>query len=63
MTRLDAIVVGTPGTAHYTSPISPLNPRDYPYRLLALDDRAETVLTPEEWASRLTDIPVQFLRP
>lgn len=62
MDRLDVIVVGQPGTSHYTAPIySPM--ATVTTCLLPLDDRAETVLTPEEWASRLATMPVEFVVP
>ena len=62
MSRLDSIITGHPGTIHYTEPIRPQNP-EYPYVLLPLDARAESVLTPEEWESRLATMPIEFLPP
>ena len=62
MGRLDVLVQGIPGTVHYTAPIQPQNP-EYPFVLLPLDARAESVITPEEWASRLATMPIEFVPP
>lgn len=62
MDRLDALKGPSPHTAHYTDPISPVV-STYPFVLLPIDDRAKSVLTSEEWASRLATMPVEFVRP
>lgn len=62
MDRLDLIRGPSPFTTHYTAPINPNIPT-YPYVLLPIDDRAQSVLTPEEWASRLATMPTEFIRP
>ena len=61
--RLDVIISGQVGTTHYTEPIYPVNPPEYPYVLLPIDERAKSVLTEEEWNNRLTEMPSEFITP
>lgn len=60
--RLRELIVVTSATKEYTLIIHPTDP-EYPFVLLQIDDRAESVLTPEEWASRLATMPAEFQRP
>lgn len=62
MARLNSIVSGQPGTSSYSEAILPLDP-SYDFVCVPIDDRAQTVLTPEEWASRLATMPAEFIRP
>ena len=62
MNRLDVVKGDSPYTEHYTQP-------RYSWMatvttcILPIDERAQSVLTPEEWASRLATMPVDFVRP
>lgn len=61
MTELNTLVVNMPGTTKYTSPIySPI--ATVTTVLVLVDDRAKSVLTEEEWNSRLATMPVEFIR-
>ena len=62
MERLDAVKGPSEYTLHYTEPIQPVNP-EYGFVLLPIDERAESVLTPEEWSSRLSEKPPEFVPP
>lgn len=62
MIRLDSLITHTQTTQHYAQIIHPAIP-GYPYVLLTIDERAQSILTPEEWASRLATMPAEFLPP
>lgn len=59
--RLDPLRGGS--AEHYTAPILPINPPDYPFVLLPIDSRAESLLSADEWASRLESRPPEFSLP
>lgn len=61
--RLDSIVAGQPGTEHYSLPQYSVNPAGLDYVIFQVDERAEDVLTIDEWASRLATMPIEFVRP
>lgn len=63
MARLDTIIEQyRPFTLRYTAPILPVS-SDYDFMLFPVDERAESVLTPEEWGARLATMPAEFLPP
>ena len=62
---VDRLDVLKGNSSHYTQPIFPCNPPDYPYVLFFLDDNPglSSVLTLSELESRLEVIPDQFKPP
>jgi hypothetical protein len=62
MARLDTITANEPNTEHYTQPINSWM-ATVTTILIPIDERAQAVLTPEEWASRLATPPVEFVPP
>lgn len=61
MARLDALKGSSPYTLHYTQPVfSPM--ATVTTALLPIDERAQALLTPEEWASKLDQMPAEFQR-
>lgn len=62
MSRLDTLKGPSPYTLHYTLSIDS-QCATVTTCLLPIDDRAQSVLTPEEWASRLATMPTEFIRP
>ena len=61
MTRLDTLVIGEPGTTHYTK-IYHSWMATVTTVMLPIDSDAARVLSPEEWSSRLATMPVEFIR-
>lgn len=63
MERLDVLKGPSPYTLHYTAPIDPTVSGSTTDVLLPIDERAQSVLSAEEWASKLTEMPVEFTHP
>lgn len=61
MARLD-VLKGPPPTEHYTDPVQSWI-STYPFVLFPVGPEAQSVLTPEEWGARLSDMPVEFRKP
>lgn len=61
MYRLDSLK--NEKATHYSVPVLPVNPDTYPFNAFFVDERAQSVLTPKEWDSRLTSMPIEFLHP
>lgn len=59
MTKLDVLKGPSPYTLHYTAPIES-KMATVTTVILPIDERAQTVLTEEEWNNKLVDMPEEF---
>lgn len=61
MLRLDVLKGPSPYTLRYTEPVVSWMATETTV-LIPVDERAESVLTADEWAAKMTEMPVEFQR-